>query len=81
MSSIPWLPDDLSALRVQRIVHRSGFDADRYSYTDLIHIWQAVDAGLDQTPKNAGDVTYPEAYLVVRMKLAATYALWHPVRP
>jgi len=80
VNRLPWLPNELSTLRVQRIVHRSGFDADRYSYADLLYIWQAVDAGLDQTPKNAGDVTDPEAYLVVRMKIAAAYALWHPLR-
>jgi hypothetical protein len=81
VSSIPWLPDDLSTLRVQRIVHRSGFDADRFSYGDLIAIWQAIDEGMGQTPKNAGEVNDPEAYLVVRMKLAALHARWHGLRP
>jgi len=81
VNSIPWLPDDLSTLRVQRIVHRSGFDADRFSYGDLIAIWQAVDEGMGQTPKNTGEVNDPEAYLVVRMKIAALHARWYGLRP
>jgi hypothetical protein len=80
VSSIPWLPDDLSTLRVQRIVHRSGFDADRFFYGDLIAMWQAIDESMGQTPKNAGDVKDPEAYLVVRMKLAALHARWYGLR-
>jgi len=80
VSSIPWLPNDLSTLRVQRIVHRSGFDANRFSYGDLIAIWQAIDESMGQTPKNAGDVNDPEAYLVVRMKLAALHARWYGPR-
>ncbi|WP_148053733.1 hypothetical protein [Frigoribacterium sp. PhB118] len=80
VSSLPWLPDDLSTLRVQRIVHRSGFDADRFSYGDLIAIWQAIDESMGQMPKNAGDVNDPEAYLVVRMKLAALHARWYGFR-
>jgi hypothetical protein len=80
VSSIPWLPNDLSTLRVQQIVHRSGFDADRFSYGDLIAIWQAIDESMGQTPKNAGDVNDPEAYLVVRMKLAALHARWYGLR-
>jgi hypothetical protein len=58
-------------------VHRSGFDAARYGYADLLAIWQAIDEGMGQTPKNAGDVNDPEAYLVVRMKLAALHARWY----
>ncbi|HAQ9631341.1 TPA: hypothetical protein IYE65_003016, partial [Enterococcus faecium] len=81
VSNIPWLPDDLSTLRVQRIVHRSGYDADRFSYGDLIAMWQAIDESLGQTPKNAGDVNDPEAYLVVRMKLAALHVRWHGLHP
>jgi hypothetical protein len=77
VSNIPWLPNDLSTLRVQRIVHRSGFDTEQFSYADLITIWQSVDKGVGQTPKNAGEVNDPEAYLVARMKIATAYARWH----
>jgi hypothetical protein len=80
VSSIPWLPDDLSTLRVQRIVHRSGFNANQFTYGDLIAIWQTIDESMGQTPKNAGDVDDPEAYLVVRMKLAALHAHWYGLR-
>lgn len=80
VSSIPWLPEELSTLRVQRIVYRSGFDSDRFSYSDLIFIWQAIDEAMGQTPKNAGEVNDPEAYLVTRMKQAALHARWHGLR-
>jgi len=77
VQGLPWLPDSLSTLRVQRIIYRSGFDADRYTYGDLIRLWAVIDGELDQTPKDAGTVNDPEAYLVVRMKLAVNYVRWH----
>ena len=77
VQGLPWLPDAVSTLRVQRIVYRSGFDADRYTYGDLIRLWAVIDRELGQTPKDVGTVNDPEAYLVVRMKLAANYVRWH----
>lgn len=77
VEGIPWLPETLSALRVQQIVHRSGFDTERFTYADLIGIWERVDGDLGQSPKNDGEVRDPEAYLVVRMKMASVYARWH----
>lgn len=74
---IPWLPRDLSVLRVQRIIHRSGFDAVRFGYGDLMTIWFECDKSMRQTPKNAGDVKDPEAYLASRMKLAALYVRFY----
>ncbi len=77
VNEIPWLPRDLSVLRVQRIIHRSGFDAVRFSYRDLLTIWFECDVSLGQTPKNAGEVKDPEGYLVSRMKLAANYVRFY----
>jgi len=78
---LPWMDTEhQSTLRVQRIVHRSGWDADLHGYNDLLRIWQLVDAGLDQIPKETrADVNDPEAYLVIRMKIAAAYLRWHPL--
>jgi hypothetical protein len=78
---IPWLPHDTSTLRVQRTIHRSGFDAGRFSYADLICIWFELDKELNQTPKEAGTVNDPEAYLASRMKLATNYARWFGIVP
>jgi hypothetical protein len=78
---IPWLPRDTSTLRVQGIIYRSGFDGERFSYTDLIRIWFEIDKSLDQTPKEAGTVKDPEAYLATRMKLAANYVRWYGTTP
>lgn len=78
---IPWLPRDSSTLRVQRIIYRSGFNAERFSYADLIRIWFEIDKGLDQTPKEAGTVRDPEAYLATRMKLATNYIRWFDPTP
>ncbi|AMM22763.1 hypothetical protein AX769_21730 (plasmid) [Frondihabitans sp. PAMC 28766] len=78
---IPWLPRDLSVLRVQRIIYRSGFDAERFRYADLLTVWERLDSELHQTPKNAGDVKDPEAYLASRMKLAAVYARYFQFIP
>jgi hypothetical protein len=78
---IPWLPRDTSTLRVQRTIFRSGFDAERFSYADLIRIWFELDKELHQTPKEAGAVNDPEAYLAARMKLAANYVRWFNTIP
>lgn len=78
---IPWLPRDTSTLRVQRIIYRSGFDAERFSYADLIRVWFELDKELHQTPKEAGTVNDPEAYLAARMKLAANYVRWFGTTP
>lgn len=81
VTNIPWLPDDLSVLRVQRIIYRSGFDAVRFGYSDLIRIWFELDKEMRQVPKNRGEVKEPEAYLASRMKLAALYVRYFQVAP
>jgi len=78
---IPWLPRDTSTLRVQRIIYRSGFDGERFRYADLIRIWFELDKELRQTPKEAGAVNDPEAYLATRMKLATNYVRWFNTIP
>jgi hypothetical protein len=78
---IPWLPRDTSTLRVQRIIYRSGFKAQQFSYTDLIRIWFELDKELHQTPKESGAVKDPEAYLAARMKLATNYIHWFGIMP
>ena len=69
-----WLPNDTRPFDVCNVLVRERFDWRRYSVSDLIGMWTAMDAAANRESLSAASVKKPLGFLRTQTKLARIWA-------
>ena len=69
-----WLPNDTRPFDVCNVLVRERFDWRRYSVSDLIGMWTAMDAAANRESLPAASVKKPLGFLRTQTRLARIWA-------